>query len=96
MVDFCSEPEDVEGLCQESILIWRHLRMGFIEKLRDPDNDVPERFHLSDGYFDNLPDHGPLPSLPALQLPPFSGHTDIETDIHQPAPTGPASDMNGD
>jgi len=94
MVEFCSEPEGVEGLNEEGIERWRDLRTRFIGQTRYP--WVPEQFHLSDGYFDDRPDHGPLPSLPAPQLPPLSGHTDIETGIRQPASTESASDANDD
>jgi len=94
MVEFCSEPEGVEGLHEESIEEWKDLRTRFIEQTTY--RWVPEQFHLSDGYFDDLPDHGPLPSLPAPQLPPPSSNTDIETGIRQPASTEPASDANDD
>jgi len=93
MVEFCSEPEGVKELNEESIERWRQLRMSFIASLI---YSWPKQFRLSDGHFDNLPDHGPLPSLPVPQLPPLSGHTDIETGIRQPASTEPASDANDD
>jgi len=96
MVEFCSEPEGVEGLNEESIKKWRDLRTRFIEILRYSDWDVPEQFQLSDGYFDRFPDHGTLPSLPAPQLPPPSSNTHIETDIRHPASLESASDANED
>jgi len=94
MVEFCSEPEGVEDLNEESIKKWRGLRMSFIEMTRYW--QVPTQFHLSDGYFDHLPDHGPLPSLPAPQLPPPSSNADIETGVYQPANMGSASDTDND
>ena len=96
MVEFCSEPEGVEMLYEESIERWRDLRTRLIEKLRDPFWEVPVGFHLSDGYFDNLPGHGPLPSLPVPQPSLPSVHTDIETDIRQPTEMGSASDADND
>jgi len=96
MVEFCREPEGVEGLNKESIERWRDLRTRLIETVRDPDFSVPEQFHLSDGYFDRLPDHGTLPSLPAPQLPPPSSNANIETDICQPADKGSVSDADND
>jgi len=95
MVEFCSELEGVEGLNEEGIERWRDLRTMFIEKLRSPFYSVPEQFHLSDGYFDRLPDHGTLPS-PAPQLPPPSSNANIETDIRQPADKGSVSDADND
>ena len=94
MVEFCSEPEGVEGLNEESVEGWRDLRTGSIENTRFW--RVPKQFHLSNGHFDNLPGHGPLPSLPVphLSLPSF--HTDIETDIRQPADMESASDADND
>jgi len=94
MVEFCSKPEGVEGLNEGSRERWRDLRMSFIEPTRYW--RVPEQFHLSNGYFDNLPGHGTLPSLPAPQLSLPSVHTDIETDIRQPADMGSASDADND
>jgi len=96
MVEFCSTPEGVEGLNEESIERWRDLRTRLIGKLRHPLLRVPEQFHLSDGYFDHLPDHGTLPSLPAPQLPPPSSNADIETGVYQPANMGSASDVDDD
>jgi len=96
MVEFFREPEGVEGSNEESIERWRDLRTMFIERLRSPFYSVPEQFHLSDGYFDRLPDHGTLPSLPAPQLPPPSSNADIETDIRQPADKGSVSDADND
>ena len=92
MVEFCSEPEGVEGLNEGSIEEWRDLRTRFIEKTRR--SDVPKQFHLSDGYFDNLTDHGLLPLLPASQLPPPSSNADIETGVYQPADMGSASNAD--
>ena len=92
MVEFCREPEGVDGLYEESIERWRNLRTNLIEQTSHW--WIPEQLNLSDGYFDNLPDHGPLTSLPASQLPPLSGHTDIETGIRQSASMESASDAN--
>ena len=94
MAEFCSEPEGVEGLNEESIKRWSSLRTRFIEKTRDW--RVPEQFNLPDGYFDHPPDHGPLPLLSPLQVPPSSSNAHIETDIRQPADMGSASDANND
>ena len=89
MVEFCSKPEGVEGLNEESIEEWRDLRTRLIEKLRDPDYNVPEQLHLSDECFDS---HGPLYLPFPLQLPPSSDHADIERGVHRPPNTGSASD----
>ena len=67
MVEFCSDPEDIEGLDEEGIRRWRNLRARFVEELRDP--RVPEQFRLPTAHFDDLPGHGPLPSS---QLQPLS------------------------
>jgi len=93
MVEFFSTPEGVEGLNKER---WRDLRTGLIEMLRDAYWKVPKQFHLSDGYFDDLPGHGPLPLLSAPQLPPPSSNADIETGGYQPADMGSASDTDND
>jgi len=61
MVEFRREPEDIEGLEEESVESWRHLRTDFVEGLSNP--NVPEQLRLPTGYFDSLVGHGPLPSL---------------------------------
>ena len=70
MVDWCSEPEGVEGPNQESVDVWRELRLKFARKTRTGNgyfsNVAPEHLQLSDDYFEHLPGHGPL-SISLLQ-----------------------------
>jgi len=84
MVEFCSDPEDIEGLDEEGIRRWRNLRMRFVEELRDP--RVPEQFRLPTAHFDDLPGHGPLPSLPSFQLQPLSLPNGNSQMVDQPNP----------
>jgi len=67
MVDMCSGVEGVEGLDEGSVEKWRELRIRLIEKTNNLFWGVPEHLRLSEGHFDNLPEHGPLPGiLPTL------------------------------
>jgi len=89
MVEFCSEPEGVEGLNEESNERWRMFRASFTtdEEARKKYlySEIPEQYRLPIRHFDDLPGHGPLLLPSPLQPPPFSGQVDIETDIHQSA-----------
>jgi len=90
MVEFCSEPEGVEGLNEESIERWRIVRASFAtdhDEMRNGNfyEKMPEQYRLLIRYFDNLPGHGPLSLSSPLQLPPSSDQADIKTDIPQPA-----------
>jgi len=86
MVEFCSEPDGVEGLSEKSIERWRIVRASFTtdeEARKQYLFEVPEQYHLHIRHFDNLPGHGPLSLPSALQPPPSSDQADIKTDIHE-------------
>lgn len=80
MVDFCSNPEGIEGLDRQSTERWRVLREQFIETTRH--RRVPKQFQLSVGRFDDLPGHGVLPSLTSVAPPSSSGYADGKMVIH--------------
>jgi len=67
MVEMCRDPEEVEGLDEESVKKWRKLRLKFTQKTRDGDDMywlvAREHLQLPDSYFDDLLGHGPLPEL---------------------------------
>jgi len=86
MVKMCSDPEGVEGLDKGSVEEWRDLRKRFIENTRDPYWEVPEQSQLPDGYFDDLPGHGPLLLQPSPQ-PPSSGRSNVESEVETGATT---------
>jgi len=88
MAEFCNEVEGIEGLNEESKNGWRRLRATFTvdsEETQSTYLKVRELFRLPIGHFDNLPGHGPLPSLLPLQQSPSSSHPDIDIDAHQTA-----------
>ena len=86
MVEMCCDPEGVEGLDEGSMEKWSKLRKYFIEKTRDLGWGAQEQFQLPDGYFDDLPDHGPLLLQPSPQ-PPSPGHLDVESEVETSAST---------
>jgi len=87
MVEICSEPEGVEGLDKGSVEKWRKLRKYFIEKTRDPVWGAQEQFQLPDGYFDDLPDHGPLLLQPLAAISRSFRRLDVEREIETSAST---------
>jgi len=68
MVQMCQSPEQVEGYNEASVKKWSILRERFIRDTRSPRFKVPKHFQLPDRYFDDLPNHGPLPSLASLPM----------------------------
>jgi len=88
MVEFCSEPEGVEGMNEESTERWGIVRASFAtdhDEMRNGNfyEKMPEQYRLHIRHFDNLPGHGPLYLPSPLQPPPSSDRADIEIDIHQ-------------
>jgi len=67
MVEMCRDPEDAEGLDEESVKRWRKLRLAYTQRIRDGDDIpwwvAPEHLQLPDSYFDDLLGHGPLSAL---------------------------------
>jgi len=74
MVEFTSQPEEVEGLDEETVKRWKGLRASFTSNAEETHGlfkKVSEQFQLPVGHFENLPGHGPLLWTASLQpLPP--------------------------
>jgi len=76
----CRDPEDVEGLDEESVEEWRNLRIYFIGRTRDPDWEAPEQSRLLDEHFDGLLGHGLLLLQPSPQ-PESTGSSRPDSEV---------------
>jgi len=77
VMEMCRDPEEVEGLDEETVERWRKLRLEFTQKTRgevglESWRVAPDHLQLPDSYFDNLLGHGPLPALLKPQRHPSS------------------------